>query len=255
MGTILSAGTGNHNVGGTWVGGVAPGASDFASIEVGHVVTVVADWTVKGIIYNGGSLVRNYDIIISDASGAGLTFNAVNSGGDSSNGTAASPRKIKSAAAIPTKPTYPWSISMAKIAATDSRSFNFKYTEFQGNKFYIGNSSNYAHMNDSSNPNIITCNVVNPYSRENGLTENRVRRRTGRIYNGSMGAASMTITGLCRDDSYFYYIIDDIIKSGERIAFFSQFVHLPKCKIDGKPLFQSKGGRDLSFNIMLLEDE
>lgn len=46
MATITSTATGNWNVGGTWVGGAAPGIGDTAVIATGHTVTVPAGVTV-----------------------------------------------------------------------------------------------------------------------------------------------------------------------------------------------------------------
>jgi hypothetical protein len=46
MAAITSTASGDWNVGGTWVGGVAPGNGDTATIAAGHTVTVTADQIV-----------------------------------------------------------------------------------------------------------------------------------------------------------------------------------------------------------------
>lgn len=53
MAVIQSAATGNANVGGTWVGGVAPGVGDTFEVLSGHDVTFTADMTVLGWTQKG----------------------------------------------------------------------------------------------------------------------------------------------------------------------------------------------------------
>ncbi|MBL7871123.1 MAG: hypothetical protein JNM78_05895, partial [Cyclobacteriaceae bacterium] len=52
--TITSAGTGNWNVGASWVGGVAPGPGDNAIIANGHNISIVAAQTVIAVTVNSG---------------------------------------------------------------------------------------------------------------------------------------------------------------------------------------------------------
>lgn len=72
MAAITSAGTGPSNVGGTWTGGVVPGAGDTVTIQAGHTVTLPlgVTWTVgaapatdaviKAIdVVSGGQFVHN----------------------------------------------------------------------------------------------------------------------------------------------------------------------------------------------------
>jgi len=254
MALILSQTTGQANVGSTWVGGVVPGENDYAQAEATHVITITAEWLVKGLYYNGGSYIQEADVIIKDVAGAGIVVTNVNSGGHSSIATAAAPLKIRSSSTNPTKPSNPWTFNVDQIDGTDLRILNFNYIELQGNKYYLGNGHYYAHMNDRTDPDKITVRSVSPPSRDNALVENRIMERPSRVYDGSLGAASIIIAGSCRDDSWFPLVVDEIIKSRQRISFFSQFFHLPHCKIDGKPAFTAKGGRYCDFTITLLED-
>ena len=52
MAAITSTQTGDWNVGATWVGGVAPGAGDTATIAAGHTVTLTANQQVDGLTIN-----------------------------------------------------------------------------------------------------------------------------------------------------------------------------------------------------------
>jgi hypothetical protein len=64
----------------------------------------------------------------------------------------------------------------------------------------------------------------------------------------------MVISGSCRYDSAFPNRIDDIQKSGQRIAFFSRYWHMPQCRIDGKPIFTQRKGQYIDWSIVLRED-
>ena len=255
MGTILSQASGNWATGATWALGVAPGSSDFGQIEAGHTVTVAAEPTCRGFIMNGGILVLNYDFKITDGSGNGVTINDINSGGISSNGTAAAPRYIKSAASDPTKPTYPWTFTVKHVDGADARSLDFRFIILQGNKYYLGNDTNSLQTNDWTNPDRIFISKVVPHARETKLRENEIRgRNAGLVYHDSLSAASMSISGTFSDESFLPTVIDNIQKSKERISFFSYMWHLPKCQIDGKPIYSPKGGKFTDFTVMLRED-
>jgi hypothetical protein len=255
MTIILSQASGNWATGATWAGGVAPGTGDFGKIEVGHTVTVAAEPTARGFILNGGTLVLNYDFKITDGIGNGIWINDTNSGGISSNGTAATPRYIKSAATDPTKPTYPWEFTVANVTGADARSLDFRYIILQGNKYYLGNTNNNLQSNDWTNPDRIFISRIVPHARETRLSENEIRgRNAGLVYHNTLSAASMSISGDFSEESFLPTIIDNIQKSKQRIAFFSYMWHLPKCQIDGKPVYGPKGGKMIDFTIILRED-
>jgi hypothetical protein len=254
MATIPSKATGDHNVGTNWVGNVAPGPNDFAQLEPTFTITVAAaGWQVKGIIWNGGSLVQNYDVIISDASGAGLTFNAVNSGGYSSNGTASAPRKIYSVASNPMDPTNPWTIRVAKISGKDDRSLDFRFVELQGNLWYLGNETNYLDMQNRQTPGIITVKDIVPPSRESILVENRIKYTTAKVDLDTLGPRTTRVIMKCVDTSWFWDILDNIQTGRQRISFFSRYFHIPKCQIDAKPN-HSGGPQYYIADVSLRED-
>lgn len=73
MALIVSATSGNFNVGGTWVGGVVPGVGDEAQAATGHVVTITANVTCTEISNAGtGKFIIN--------SGVTLTANVTSKG-------------------------------------------------------------------------------------------------------------------------------------------------------------------------------
>ena len=53
MALILSLATGNFNAGGTWVGGIVPGAADEARALTGHTITITADVTCTELSNDG----------------------------------------------------------------------------------------------------------------------------------------------------------------------------------------------------------
>lgn len=250
---VLSAGTGNWGSGGTWVGGVVPSSSKYGQIEAGHVVTVAADPGSLGIKLNGGSLVLNADFTFPDSPNAGIIISDTNSGGFSSNGAANAWRQLKSASV---NPTYPWTIDVDQVDGTDKRVLDFRFVEMLGHKSYLGNSHNYAYFNDPTNKDYITFKLINPPMPSSQLIEHPVRgRKAARVYQNTISAAGLKLTGSCRYVSGFPITLANIIKSKQRIAFFSHLWHLPKCWIDGEPSMASRAsGQYIDFTIMLRED-
>lgn len=253
MGVKQSIGTGNFNAAGTWDAGV-PGTGDVAWINAGHVVTLTAGPQVLGIVLNGGTLRMYFDITIDDAAGAGILIKNVNSGGIEHNGVANAWRIFKS---VHTGPNivYPWTISVEAVTGTDLRNLDFSVINFEGNLFYLGNSTFSIAFNTPSLKDYLVCDNVNPPMRESALIEKPIRGRTsGRLYTGYYSAASMQISGSCKFTSALPQYIDYLQRTGMRLSFFSRYWHLPKCRIDGKPIFTSVKGEYLSWSLVLRED-
>jgi len=257
MAAIHSNGTGGgtFSVGASWSGGVVPGTGDTAYIDAGDTITLTDSRQLKQLYLNGGSFVLNYDLLLDDASGAGINIGSTNSGGFSSNGAYGSPRAIKSASSNPDQPTNPWSIQYQYVIGQDDRSLNFDYVEFKGNKHYLGNTNYQIYLNDSTDPDKITAPFISAPMPGSGLLENPVPGRGSSIvYPRSVTACRMSLSGDYRKDSHFSTILKLLIRSKTRIAFFSKFYHMPKCYIDGSPTITPKGGLYNGYSINLVED-
>lgn len=260
MTTILSTQTGNWNAGSTWVGGVPPGANDIASIEVGDDVTVSAAQQGMKIIVNGGHLTFNADFIWTDSPYASLAISADSTSSVTSNGTAASPRILKSES---NNPTNPWYITVNAVAGFDSRVLNFDYIEMRGNRWSLG----YAPSGGGNwvgilfnNPNITTSSwllTVQPIARDPVLIEHTIDgRSTSRVYQRGSHAGAVSITGYMPLASWDYLTVRLLQESNQRLALFTNRHHFPKLRFDGKPRFDPKPGHlFVPFSMTLIEDQ
>lgn len=64
MATITSSGTGNFSAGGTWVGGVVPGADDVAIVATGHTVTITGNVTCQELRKEGSGTTHNGNFVL-----------------------------------------------------------------------------------------------------------------------------------------------------------------------------------------------
>src|ERR1035437_9782971 len=75
--TVTSTATGNWNIGGTWVGGVAPGSSDNVVISSGNTVTLVGSYTTTGSLTVTGTLqLAGFSVTSGDLQGAGTIISS-----------------------------------------------------------------------------------------------------------------------------------------------------------------------------------
>jgi len=250
MGTVVALATGNWNDGTKWNGGSPPGNNDTGSIPTGVTITITAAAQALGIEIAGGSLIINADFTFTDGVGAGFSIQSDQTGSVTTNGTASSPRILKSAS---TTPTYPWQMSAEDYAGLDARVMNFDYVEMRGSKFFLGNDTYNITFNGGAVDDPI-CLPLAPITRDVILEEHKIRGRPyGRVYPGYHGAGAVTITGCCTLASQMWQMLLNMDASDQRLAFFSHWVHMPKCRIETYR-FRPRGGQYIDFSITLRED-
>jgi len=249
MATVTSANDGDWDTAGTWDSGV-PGDNDDVVINGHDVGFDVADQCKSLTVKGDGKFTLEEDLTFTDASGAGLTIE--DDGNFDTDATASTPRKIKSASSTPTNK---WSISVEDVVGTDSRTLNFDYVKFEGNKFYLGNDDYNVEMNTGSEDDPIV-SAVTPPLRVPRLVEHEVEDRDyGRVYRAGASAAVLTITGTCKATSWLALYLDQMEKSGKRISFFSQRYHLPRCRVERPSFVPTAGGFYEHFTVTLRQDE
>jgi hypothetical protein len=195
-----------------------------------------------------GSVIQNADITLDDASGAKLGFG--DQCGYSSNATRASRRKIQSASA---NPTYPWTIDCDDVAAFDDRSIDLSFVTFLGNKWFLGNDYYQIDMNGGG-ANDPFAYGISPMTRAPSNIQHPIKGRDrARVYPGDSEAGILTFNLVTSLESGYYDTLNNMIASGQRFAFFSNYHHLVKCRIDRFPP-PRENGLYVDMTITLLED-
>lgn len=250
MVTITAAGTGNWKDGTTWTGGVKPGNNDVGSIPVGVVVTVSEAAQAANIELDGGAIVFNADFTFTDVGASGIIIQDKSTCSLTSNGTPSSPRLLKSAS---TTPTNPWRWYIDSMDGADARVINLDNIECRGMLFFLGDAVNYVNFNGGGVDDPV-CLPMPPLTRDVQLEEHKIRGRDqARTYPGYHAAGTITIVGYCTLNSRMWQIIVDMDESDSRLAFVSQYISLPHCRIESYR-FRARGGQYLDFSITLRED-
>jgi len=249
-----SAKTGDWHTGDTWVGGVAPGNNDGGRINVGHVVTVAAGHPVQALGWNlnGGGIVFNDDFTYTDAPGAAGSINPVSTCSVTNNGTPSSPRTMKSSS---NNPTYPWCIIVGELTTFDPRTLNFECIHMKGSQWVIGNATNYVLFNVAGGSGSWAL-VVPPMSRDPINIEHPIDQRPySRIYSRGAHAGTVPITGYMPWASWQWVTLAALQASGARFSVFTERVHIPKARFDGKIRFMPKAGDPkVDFSVSIVED-
>jgi len=252
MVTVTSKATGNWSAGGTWDSDPAiPGDNDDVIINGGYTVTLDAADQCKTVTVRGnGVLALNADLTLTDASGCGITIE--DDGNMSNNGTAAAPRTIKSASGD--SPTNKWFFSIEDVStATETRTLDFTYLEFIGNKWRLGNDNNYIDFNtgDATEPIVSGVTPPGPLPR---LTEHSCEGRDeGRVYRRGSDARVITISGVCQLDTFLFQQLKDMEDADLKISLFTRYYHFPVCRLeDASP--GSSVGIHVGFSITVRED-
>ena len=249
MATITSTQNGNWATGATWVGGVEPGVNDDAVVL--HDVTVAAKAYCKScLVKTNGELILNHTLEFTDTAGCGLTIE--DDGNFSSNATASTPRTIQSASGD--SPTNKWTISVEDVStATDSRTLEFEYVEFIGNKWRLGNDDNCIDFNTGDDTEPIINSVTPPVPAPRLTIHNCEGRGKPRVYRRGGAERVMTISGSCQLDSFLFQQLDDMEEADNRISLFTRYHHFPVCRLEAAPPGQSRGVH-VPFSITVIED-
>jgi hypothetical protein len=271
MGSVYySIGTGDFTDTAIWsltvgggTAGVYPQSGDTAYIQPSHTVTISTNIAIGSFFCNGGDLVINAGLTITfdNNVSSGLRITSTNSGGVAFNGTCNSPVIFTSAAATP---TYPYTIIIANTAAIDTRTFSFGVCHFQKIKptlgYYVtGSSLEYLVFNNPitfTGPNSGRITNITPLSRQPIIVEHEIDGRPySRVYQRGSKAGTITINGTCRWDSFMYESLLAMQAANVTLAFFGEYVQLPRCRFAQKPSFQPKpGSLYCPFSITLIED-
>jgi hypothetical protein len=226
-------------------------------IQGGDTILITAALTIWVINITGGATVTVYagmPITFNDTAGAGLMIDSAPAsfGNFSSSGTAIAPVSMSSTSASPANP---WSVMLAPVAGNDTRTLNFDYVIMTGNQWTLGD-----------NTNILACNIpgankpwmlnVPPLTREAITVEHDIDGRNySRIYPRGSKAGTIQINGYFWWDNSDNMIVQKMMEGKARLSLFTRYVHLPKCRIVGKPSMPSKPGQlYVPFSITLIED-
>ncbi len=250
MSVINSTQSGNWATGSTWVGGTAPGTGDVGVVKPTHTVTIAAAEQALGITIDGGELILNADFTFDDNAAALFTIKSTSGGAFSSNGTAASPRLMKS---VNANPTNRWKMKYEDQTGLDDRVLDFSFIERRGACYYLGNDDNEIHFNTGSDSDP-TISIEVPLVREPNLEEDNIDGRDyGRVYHPSTNAGYASISGTMPLASWEWMVLQKIIEGRLRIAYFGRMVHVPHCRIE-RPSFTAKPGTFLPFGVTVRED-
>jgi hypothetical protein len=229
-------------------------------VDTGHIVTVPIAWQMDRLELNGGGVIFNADFTFTDSATSAFVIGTQSTNSVSSNGTAASPRLLKSASL---NPAHPWDMVAYGIPGFDARVLNFDYIEMRGNRWWLGTGPtsggallgvSFNDPTDSTSSWILT---VQPMARDPIVIEHPIDgRSTSRVYQRGSHAGAITITGYIPLDSWDFLTIRLLQESNQRLGLYTRRHHFPKLRFDGKPRFDPKpGSLFVAFSITLIEDQ
>ena len=252
---IDSLKTGNWSAGSTWSSGQEPQTGEHARINSTHTVTYDASVAAAcgGFYMSGGALVLNKDMPLTDASTTQIYIDSSPENSITSNGTAASPRKIYNVnGSIFTNPI-PWLIE--DIAGTDARTLNLDYVILENLKYYIGNETYYIYFNGGGSTDPMVLDVI-PLIRDVLMDEHAILgREKGRCYYRGMSCGSITISGKCHVNNFLETQIKAIIAANLSISLITDRGYIKKGRIDRYRVSSNKGGMWKPFSITVREEE
>jgi len=237
--------------------GFVPGINDQGLIGYPYTVTVDTGMQCGGWWVDGGTMIINADITMTDMypiSGHHINFSQVaTSKVYSTYATINTPYLIKSSSAIPTNPI---TMMIYNTTGPELRTFNLDYFTLKGFAPFIGNTNFHMHCNDQTNVNSVWITDVTPIERDTSMLEHVILGRTrSRIYRLGDHAGSCVVSGYCNWDSYFPTLIRNMKADGTRVGLIWDRVTMPFARIEGVPRFTPKRGSPrVDFSITLVED-
>lgn len=252
---VDSVKTGNWGTGSTWSTGQEPQTGQHARVNSTHTVTYESGThaSPSGLYMNGGALVINADMNISDESSSLIYISAAPENSITTNATAASPRKIYNVNG--NARSNPTPIQIADIVGTDARTLSLDYCYFEGFKYFIGDDTNYIYFNGLGSTDPLALNI-SPLTRDVFLEEHDILGRTkGRSYPKYISCGTITISGKCHITNFLEEQILAIINAGKSVAFAGGYSYMKKGRIERYRVGEAKGGLWKPFSITIREEE